>query len=512
MASRRRGRRRGADWFIGRVMLLLTIFAAFVFGVSVIASKLLPLKLLLLVFAALLLLCLLVLLLTWNPRNRVRYVIGLILSLILCVVFAVGTVFVFKGVNTARTVTTTKLETATVGIYVPIEDANDFAAVAADYTYGILAEQDRENTDEAIAQINSEFGVSLSIRAYDGLPRLIDGLNNHEVDAIILNSAYLGLLDEMEGYEGTSKKLREVHMAKVEREVEVTITPEGGENVPEDRLTGMTDINAVSDSADTPDGLTFTMLISGIDTRGELTDRSRSDVNIIASVNTATRQVALISTPRDFYVPLSISGGARDKLTHAGIYGVQVCMDTLAMLYNVNVDYYFRVNFWGFEDIIDALGGVDAYSDYAFSTENYSFSEGYNYMDGAKALEFVRERYAFASGDRQRGKNQLAVIKACFNKALSPDMLINYTSVLNAVEGSFEMSLPYDTLSAIVRDQLDKGGEWNIVSYSVDGYGDSQIPYSMSQYAYVMVPYEDTVENAKNMIYQVYTGQTVTAP
>ena len=128
MASRRRGRRRGADWFIGRVMLLLTIFAAFVFGVSVIASKLLPLKLLLLVFAALLLLCLLVLLLTWNPRNRVRYVIGLILSLILCVVFAVGTVFVFKGVNTARTVTTTKLETATVGIYVPIEDANDFAA------------------------------------------------------------------------------------------------------------------------------------------------------------------------------------------------------------------------------------------------------------------------------------------------------------------------------------------------------------------------------------------------
>ena len=511
MANSRRRRSRGADWFIARLLVVLSLFAAFVFAVSVISTGMLPLKFVLVVIAALVLLVLLVALLTWNPRYRVRYVLGLILAVVFCVALGIGTVYVFKTISTAKTVTTTKVETAAVGIYVPIEDANDFATVAAGYTYGILADQDRENTDDAIAQINSEFGISLSVRAYEGLPRLIDGLFNHEVDAIIVNSAYLGLLSEMEGYENAASRLREVHMAHVEREVEVTVTPDG-EEVPADRLTGMTDINAVSDAADTPDGLIFTMFISGIDTRGELTDRSRSDVNIIASVNTATKQVALISTPRDFYVPLSISGGARDKLTHAGIYGVQVCMDTMAMLYNVNVDYYFRVNFWGFEDIIDALGGVEAYSEYSFSTDNYYFDEGYNYMDGAKALEFVRERYAFASGDRQRGKNQMAVIKACIDKALSPDMLLNYSNVLNAVEGSFETSIPYDTLSSIVRDQLDNGGEWNIVSYSVDGYGDSQIPYSMSLYAYVMVPYEDTVEAAKNMIYQVYTGQTVTAP
>ena len=211
-------------------------------------------------------------------------------------------------------------------------------------------------------------------------------------------------------------------------------------------------------------------------------------------------------------MPLSISGGAKDKLTHAGIYGVQVCMDTMAMLYNVNVDYYFRVNFWGFVDIIDALGGVDAYSEYSFSTDNYSFSEGYNYMDGEKALEFVRERYAFASGDRQRGKNQMAVIKAVLKKAMSVDMLMNYTNVLSTVEGSFETSMPYDTISALVREQLDSGAEWNIVSYSVDGYGDSQIPYSMSQYAYVMVPYDDTVNTAKGLLYQLYTGQVLTEP
>ena len=301
-------------------------------------------------------------------------------------------------------------------------------------------------------------------------------------------------------------------MANVEREIE--IDPESGadEEVPEGRLTGVTNLTGADDTGEAADGLIFTVYISGIDNRGALIARSRSDVNILASINTATKQVALISTPRDFYVPLSISGGARDKLTHAGIYGVEVCMDTMEMLYNVNVDYYFRVNFGGFEEIIDALGGVTVYSENSFSTTNYSFSAGDNYMDGPMALEFVRERHAFASGDRQRGKNQMAVIRAVINKALSPDILMNYSSMLSAVEGSFETSVPYDTISAIVRDQLDKGGEWNIVSYSVDGYGDSQIPYSMSQYAYVMVPYEDTVETAKNLIYQVYTGQTVSEP
>jgi anionic cell wall polymer biosynthesis LytR-Cps2A-Psr (LCP) family protein len=133
-------------------------------------------------------------------------------------------------------------------------------------------------------------------------------------------------------------------------------------------------------------------------------------------------------------------------------------------------------------------------------------------MDGDTALGFVRERYAFASGDRQRGKNQIAVIKAALKKAMSPELLMNYSNILTALEGSFETSIPYDTLSTIVREQLASGGEWNIVSYSVDGTGDSQIPYSMSQYAYVMIPDESTVETAKSLIAQVYNGEIVTAP
>ena len=148
----------------------------------------------------------------------------------------------------------------------------------------------------------------------------------------------------------------------------------------------------------------------------------------------------------------------------------------------------------------------------AFSTDNYSFQQGPNNVNGKQALEFVRERHAFASGDRQRGKNQLAIIKAVINKAMSPELLVSYNSLMSALEGSFETSVPYDTISTLVREQLDKGGDWNVVSYSVDGTGDSQVPYSMSQKAYVMVPTQSTVDTAKSLIAQVYNGETVTAP
>ncbi len=502
--NHKRRRRNSIDWFIGKVALLLVIFMAFIFVVAVASTKMFPAKLMLVLILALVLLAVLVALLTWRSRYRVRYVIGLILAVLMCVVLGVGTSYVFKGLSTAKEITTVRTEVAAVGIYVRADDANDFATVAGTYTYGILAEQDRENTNDAIAQINQEYGVTIQPTTYQGLPQLIDGLLGSDVDAIIVNSAYIGLLSEMEGYEDAASKLREVKVTHVEREVTVTQPEET--QVPEDRLQGVTETDQAQD------GMTFTVFISGIDNRGGLIEKSRSDVNILASVNTATKQVVLISTPRDYYVPLSISNGAKDKLTHAGIYGVNVCMDTMTMLYNVNVDYYFRVNFGGFEDIIDALGGVTVNSDYSFSTDNYSFVEGANDMDGAKALEFVRERYAFSSGDRQRGKNQLALIKAVINKAMSPELLMNYSSLMSALEGSFETSVPYDTISTIVRDQLNQGGSWNVVSYSVDGTGDSQIPYSMSQYAYVMVPDESTVETAKSLIAQVYNGETVTAP
>ncbi|MCD8331692.1 MAG: LCP family protein, partial [Oscillospiraceae bacterium] len=332
---------------------------------------------------------------------------------------------------------------------------------------------------------------TLETAEYDSLTDLADALLvSEEVDAIVLNIAYLDVLEEIEGYEDIADRIVQVTYHAVETVVE-------------------TNNSTTSDSV-------FTVFISGIDSRSStLSSKSRSDVNILAVVNTETRQVLLVSTPRDYYVPLSISNGRKDKLTHAGIYGISVCMDTISMLYDVDVDYYFRLNFAGFVDIIDALGGITVVSDYTFTTQNvggYSFVAGENEVDGAAALAFCRERYAFSSGDRQRGKNQMAVIEGVINKLVSSDLLLNYASVLSALEDSFETSVPYSLISQIVKDQLADNSAWNIVSYSVDGSGDYQIPYSMSQYAYVMVPDESTVATAQELIQAVLNGETISDP
>ncbi len=485
---------------IGLATLILCAVSAIAFAVILVSTMLLPGKYIAAVLVGLVLMLVLVAVLIWNPGKKGRCITGAVLSVLFSAALITGTLYINKGLQTAKEITTPQEETTTVGIYVRADDINDFSQVAATYTYGILAQQDRENTDEAIAQLNQEYGVTIVPQEYDGLPQLIDAILGKDVDAIILNSAYLDLLSEMEGYETAADQLKEATITHVKpRVVEAQLDPNAL-----NRLQGNT---KGTDNADDDAGMIFTVFISGIDSRSGLVAKSRSDVNILASVNTATHKVVLISTPRDYYVPLSISGGAKDKLTHAGIYGIDVCMDTMAMLYDVNVDYYFRVNFSGFEDIIDALGGVTVNSEYAFTVGDYSYTQGANQMDGAKALAFVRERHAFAQGDRQRGKNQMALIQAVIQKAISPELLVNYNSIMESLAGSFETSVPYDLISTIIREQLKTGGSWSVSTYSVDGTGDSQVPYSMSQKAYVMVPDQSTVDTAKQMIQDLYDGK-----
>ena len=232
-------------------------------------------------------------------------------------------------------------------------------------------------------------------------------------------------------------------------------------------------------------------------------------MNIRAVINPATKQVLLVSTPRDYYVPLSISNGVPDKLTHAGIYGINVSKGTIGMLYGIDMDYYFRINFSGFEKLIDALGGITVYSGYTFKADKgrHQIQKGENQLDGRAALAFCRERYALSGGDRVRGKHQMAVVQGVIQKALSPALLKNYNSVLNSVEGCFETTIPLDLIGKLVSQQLKDNTPWNIVSYSVDGTGDYQVPYSMSMKAYVMQPNMDTVNHAKELIQKVYAGE-----
>ena len=259
----------------------------------------------------------------------------------------------------------------------------------------------------------------------------------------------------------------------------------------------------------------FVIYLSGVDTRGELTENARSDVNILAAVNPVTKRVALINTPRDYYVDLA-GTDSKDKLTHAGLYGVETSMATLGGLYGVSVDHYIRINFAGFIQIIDALGGVDVYSDQAFTSvgspgyyDPTTFVEGWNHLDGKSALAFARERHAFASGDIQRGINQMKVIDAMLNKIKSPALLMGFSKIMDAASDCFVTSFSQDQISALVRMQLSDLAEWDIESYTVTGSSSSSTKcYSAKgQKLYVMKPDDASVNKAKEMIASVLGGE-----
>ena len=259
----------------------------------------------------------------------------------------------------------------------------------------------------------------------------------------------------------------------------------------------------------------FVVYLSGVDNRGELTEKARSDVNILAVVNPTTKQVALINTPRDYYVDLA-GTDSKDKLTHAGLYGVETSMATLGNLYGVNVEHYLRINFAGFINIIDAIGGVDVYSDQAFTSvgspgyyDPTTFAEGWNHLDGKSALAFARERHAFKTGDIQRGINQMKVIDAMVNKLKSPALLMGFSKLMDAAADCFVTSLSQEQISALVRMQLGDLANWDIQSYTVTGSsGTSTQCYSAKgQKLYVMKPDEASVSKAKEMIAVVLGGE-----
>ena len=489
-------RRRRNDWIPGAVITIIVIMLSVVFMGLLAMTKMIPTIYMLIIGIVLAVIAAIIWLLVWHTRYTGRFIGGTVLAVIMIVILAFGGFYINKTRSAISNISGETTEVTQMAVYVKSDDAADSVEATAGYTYGILSSLDRENTDGAVAHLNSQFGTEVQTKEYAGLTELADGILNGEVNAMLLNSGYLSVYEDMDGYTDFSTKIKEVGTVDVESTIQ-----SAEESTP---IEPITTANG---------GKVYTIYLSGIDTRGEMTAKSRSDVNIIATVNTDTHEILLVSTPRDYFVPLSISGGAPDKLTHAGIYGINVCMDTLGMLYDIDINYYFRINFGGFVKVIDALGGITVNSDYDFDSKNilgYHFNKGENYVNGEQALIFARERYAFQEGDRQRGKNQMEVIRGVVKKALSPEILTSYSSILSSLDGCFGTNITYEEIAQILQQQLTNGGDWTIVSYSVNGTGATEKPYSMSQKAYVMVPDYNTVDKAKSLMEKVRNGEVVT--
>ena len=253
----------------------------------------------------------------------------------------------------------------------------------------------------------------------------------------------------------------------------------------------------------------FNIYISGIDTTGNIRNVSRSDANMLLTVNTKTHQILLTSIPRDYYVTLH-TYKAKDKLTHSGIYGIKETVSTVEDFMGIDINYYVRVNFTTVIKMVDVIGGIDVDSDYAFTTsEGYSFKKGTNHLNGKKALAFSRERYSFADGDRQRVRDQQKVINAIITKLTSSTTLLSkYTDILKSLSGSFQTNLTSEEINYLIKGQLDNMTSWSMTSFSLDGTSASAATYSMgSQKLYVMIPTQKTIDDAKEKINEVLNAK-----
>ena len=421
-------------------------------------------------------------------------IVGIILSVLIMGIVGYGIYLVRHADKALDTVTGTTTEITVVNAYVkktdPVNSINE--ALEKKYTFGILKVSERDKVNAAVHDIETAHTTKVDIKEYNSIFEIVAALDKGEIKAFITSSAFISALDGSEEYQHYSENLKII----LEKEVETQVKIE--EKKPEEKK----------------DAGTFCMYISGIDTFGSVSTRSRSDVNIIAVVNRNTRQVLLVTTPRDFYVPLSISNGSPDKLTHAGIYGIEVSMDTLEMVYDVSLDYYLRLNFTGFIDIIDALGGVDVYSAYNFSTamgtDSYSYSEGTNHLSGRAALAFARERHSFGDGDFQRGRNQMAVIKAVIEAMQSSSLLSNFSKVMEELAESFETNMSKSEVGEIVQEQLDSKKDWNVLTYEVKGTPAMRPCYTGGANASVVLPNYDSVDYIKGVISRILKGETMT--
>lgn len=434
--------------------------------------------------------------------NKIGKIICGIIAVLLSAAMIYGSVATGSVKNMIAKVSGKMVQKEVTAVFVTDDDPAQTIIDADDYVFGYLNNVDTELTNGILEEIADQLGHQVKTVGYDSLTVLVDALYDEDVKAIVLNEGYISVLNSNEEYAKFSEQTRIIYEYAIEREIENPMPVDIDLSKP------------------------FVVYCSGIDARNsDINVTSLSDVNILAVVNPKTHQILLINTPRDYYLPLTFNGEF-DKLTHAGLYGINESMGVLGNLYGVEIPYYVRVNFNGLVDIVDAIGGIDVMSDYEFTTntmeipttdgsgfyqDSYSFSEGMNHLDGRAALAFSRERYSFSEGDIQRGKNQMAVIKAIISKATSSAALSNYQNVLNAVSNSFITNMSYDDIAALVKLQQKNMTGWNVVSYSVYGSGGMDYTYSGGN-AYVMYPDYDLVNNAKEMIQTVFNGEIPQLP
>ena len=342
---------------------------------------------------------------------------------------------------------------------------------------------DNDNIQKLIADIKTSQSKELTVEQSTSYLAAYKSLVSGEAKAIVLNSVFENIIESE--YPDYASKIRKIYTKNITKEV---AAPKVSKNK------------------------SFNVYVSGIDTYGPISSVSRSDVNILMTVNQDSKKILLTTTPRDSYVPIADGGNnQKDKLTHAGIYGVDSSIHTLENLYGVDINYYVRLNFTSFLKLIDLLGGVDVYNDQEFTSRHgkFHFPAGNVHLDSEQALGFVRERYSLADGDRDRGRNQQKVIVAIIQKLTSTEALKNYSDIIQGLQDSLQTNMPIETMIDLINTQLESGGSYKVNSQDLKGTGRMGLPsYAMPDSNLYMMEIDDSsLATAKSAIQDVMEGR-----
>lgn len=449
--KKRQKKRRAKAVVLGIVLVIIQLVITLLFMAEFIHMDMLPMKYLIMLNVVLIL----IFLYDFMAQFTSSHMVGKVLALLMSGVLLFGYLASSKLTSTLELITGgTKIDV--VNVVVLKQDSANSIKDTLKYSYGYNSMVDEGVVTKAIYDLNQEYSSNLTVNSYTDWDDLIDDLyKNVSVHAVMIKEdTYKSIQRE---YTDFSDKTKIVGTIEIKSQIKL------------------------SDSDKKVNEESFIIYLSGLDNEGEVSLYGHSDVNIFAVCNPKTRQILLVSTPRDAFVYMTNAAGRKglDKLTHASNSGIEYAITALKNIYGIEPDFYVRVNFTGVVNIVDALGGITINSSVDFVNgtnawyEQYHFNVGPNECDGQQTIAFVRERLAFSDGDFQRGKNQEAALEAIIQKATSPAILTRYSTILDAVSDMMITNMPTSTISALVKGQISNGASWNIQSYSVEGKTDT---------------------------------------
>lgn len=480
------------------VLSIVLVATAGIMVYEILKLEILPSNILLPVILVIILFSLILLLLiNFCAHGLATKIIFSFLVILISVAYGLGDYYLYSTASTLNTVTEQAAKSKnTISLIVMAESTKGDVQDINGSKIGVLTNINKEGTKKSLNDISKQ-NIGYSTEKFDNVPAMLQALYEGQVDAIILNEAYRSNVSEIENYGNFNNETKVIHQT-------VYYTKEANNSL------------AVSDITSKP----FTILITGNDSFGTLDEVSRSDVNMIVTINPLTSTILMTSIPRDAFVTevcddYACNYGVEDKLTHTGIYGADTTKDTLENLLDIDINYIFRVNFSSMIDIVDALGGIDidvaegmAVSRFYSDSTLEGVHEGQNHLNGKRALAYSRERKAYLDGDVQRARNQQQVLQAMFKKASSPEVITKYSNILKAVGKAFDTNMTTKEITSFIKYQLQASPSWKFEQYVLKGENTLKVSPELGMEVSAVELYAYSIQTASEKIDAVLDGKS----